>query len=179
MTAQRWTTTQMTRTLGRDRERRKDTRPPRLQEKVCWNWIWIAISCLPWHQVTKRLSPSEQEGSEDDSDNYGRRKTKSRTKRRRLHVSDVSRTAEVRFSSRSAGKVTNYNEDESDGFSDEVEEYDYSTAVQTPYEPEVAGIDIIMDYRLKEDAGGPTQYHICRSLCCANKENRSQWAISK
>ena len=103
----------------------------------------------------KRPSPSEQDSSDDDSDNYGVKKSKGRTKRRRIHAGDTARTAEVRFSSRSAGKVTNYNEDESDNFSEEVEEYDNSTAAQTAYEAEVAAIDLILDYRLKDDAGIP------------------------
>ena len=121
------------------------------------------------------MSPSDHSSTEGECDSYGRRKSKGRTKRRRLHVTEVARTAEVRFSSRSAGKVTNYNEEESDNFSDEVEAYDY-TAVQTAYEAEVPTIDLILDYRLKSDASmlprSPPKY------LCVDEENRSNRVVS-
>ena len=49
--------------------------------------------------------------------------------------------------------MTNYNEDESDGFSEEVEDYSYSTTVPAAYETDIAGIDLILDYKPKDDAG--------------------------
>ncbi|KAI5808830.1 SNF2 family N-terminal domain-containing protein, partial [Peziza echinospora] len=103
-------------------------------------------------KASKRPSPSEQESSDEDSDMYGARRGKARTKRRRIRTSELPQAAEVRFSSRRAGKVTNYNEDESEEFSEEVEDYDYSTAVPAAYETDIAGIDLILDYKPKDDA---------------------------
>lgn len=122
--------------------------------------------------VTKRLSPSDHSSTEDECDSYGRRKSKGRTKRRRLHATEITRTAEVRFSSRSAGKVTNYNEEESDNFSDEDEAYDYSTTVQTAYEAEVPAIELILDYRPKSDASMLPQSLL--KYLCVHEKNRSK-----
>lgn len=58
--------------------------------------------------------------------------------------------AEVRFSTRRAGKVTNYNEDDEDDFEEEsiTPAYDYQEL-----EPDIGGIDLVLDHRPREGVG--------------------------
>lgn len=94
---------------------------------------------------------SSVEGSEDD---YGsRRPTKSGRNRRLKQVQEPPvPSTELRFSTRRAAKVTNYNEDE-----DDFEEDEDQTAQSYVYqeeEPEMGGIDCILDHRPKKGIGG-------------------------
>ncbi|KAI5800115.1 SNF2 family N-terminal domain-containing protein [Geopyxis carbonaria] len=101
---------------------------------------------------SKRPTPvtdyvSSDEGSEDE---YGsRRPTKSRKNGRLKQVQEpLAPSTELRFSTRRAAKVTNYNEDE-----DDFEEEDDPSAQLYVYqdeEPDVGGIDCILDHRVKE-----------------------------
>jgi len=103
-------------------------------------------------------SPSN---SEDDSDAYGGRRAKTTKKqRRRLQQSAESLTpihAEVRFSTRRAAKVSNYNEDEDDDMFDEDD-----PDILTPsywangQEDNSPAIDIVLNHRLKPGISTPT-----------------------
>ena len=57
--------------------------------------------------------------------------------------------AEVRFSTRRAAKVTNYNEDDDSAFENS-DLGDNSQEGLTPPVEDVSGIDVILDYRTKE-----------------------------
>lgn len=90
-------------------------------------------------------------GDEESEDEYGARSShKSRKKRRRVTAISDTPPAEVRFSTRRAGKVTNYNEDDEDDFEEEdvTPAYDY----QEP-EPDIGGIDLVLDHRPREGVG--------------------------
>lgn len=91
---------------------------------------------------------------EDESeDEYGVRPShKSRKKRRRVAATtNDTPPAEVRFSTRRAGRVTNYNEDDEDDFEEEdaTPGYEYLEP-----EPDAGpGIDLILDHRPREGIG--------------------------
>lgn len=104
--------------------------------------------------ASKLPSPVPDYNTSDDDeseDEYGVRPShKSRKKRRRVTTANGTPPAEVRFSTRRAGKVTNYNEDDEDDFEEEdiTPTYDY----QEP-EPDVGGIDLVLDHRPREGVG--------------------------
>lgn len=107
---------------------------------------------------------------EDESeDEYGaKRRTKSQKKRRRVAV-EHDEPAEVRFSTRKAAKVTNYNEDDDDF------EMDSDDADAPPYvyeeEEAISGIDLVLDHRLKDGVGKTRDYTL--PVCKTNKYGRS------
>lgn len=112
--------------------------------------------------ASKLPSPVLEYNTSDDDeseDEYGARPShKSRKKRRRVTTTNDTPPAEVRFSTRRAGRVTNYNEDDEDDF-EEVDispVYDY----QEP-EPDVGGIDLVLDHRPREGVG---MFHFCRFI---------------
>ncbi|EGC42995.1 chromodomain helicase [Histoplasma capsulatum var. duboisii H88] len=99
------------------------------------------------------LSQSIDSTSNSDGDEYhGSRNRTSKTKRRRMAQSDnlIPTHAEIRFSTRRANRVSNYNEDDDDDeFEDESEMMtpgDWVTAVDdtTP------AIDVVLNHRFKE-----------------------------
>jgi hypothetical protein len=104
--------------------------------------------------ASKRASPVtvSYSSDEDSGFEYGnKRKAKSKSKRRK--AIDFSEPAEVRFSTRRAAKVANYNEDDDD-FEEEDEEDSHGGYVyQQEEEVPVVGIDVVLDYRPKEGAG--------------------------
>lgn len=106
--------------------------------------------------VSKQPTPSGQSLTESESepDAYGgsRRRLQSKKHRRVLQSAHrpSSSHGEVRFSTRKAAKVSTYNEDDDDIFSDE---QDLLTPGYWPAGPEenLPAIDVVLDHRLRED----------------------------
>ncbi|KAH8148692.1 uncharacterized protein LAJ45_07403 [Morchella importuna] len=101
---------------------------------------------------SKLPSPVHEYNSTDEDeseDEYGVRPShKSRKKRRRVAATtNDTPPAEVRFSTRRAGRVTNYNEDDEDDFEEDATPgYEYLEP-----EPDAGpGIDLILDHRPRE-----------------------------
>ena len=91
--------------------------------------------------------------SDSESDIYGTSRRKANNKRHRrqqLPASSDSGPAhgELRFSTRKAAKVSNYNEDDSDEF-----EEDMQTEVYWPpaVDADVPAIDAVLNHRLRND----------------------------
>lgn len=110
------------------------------------------------HQLpSKRPSPSatlSSDASDSDSDEYGPSRTrKSKAKRRRLLQSAVHKEpshAEVRFSTRNASKVSNYNEDADDSiFEDDPDDMLESHWTNTVDDDRPA-VEIVLNHRPKE-----------------------------
>lgn len=109
--------------------------------------------------ASKRPAPAAESpsDSESESDIYGgaRNRAVSKRQRRRLLQSAAGLTppthGEVRFSTRKAAKVSNYNEDNDDMFSED------ETDMMTPNywaagaEENVPAIDAVLNHRLKDD----------------------------
>ncbi|KAL8744050.1 MAG: hypothetical protein Q9190_003667 [Brigantiaea leucoxantha] len=109
--------------------------------------------------VSKQPSPSTQTQSESDSDvgSYGKSRPRSSTvkknQRRLLQaaVDPAPTHAEVRFSTRKAAKISNYNEDDDDMFDDDEDTLQWQYAdVSGEVLPEV---DIVLKHRLRNDTG--------------------------
>ncbi|KAL7274806.1 ATP-dependent DNA helicase Hrp3 [Rhizina undulata] len=102
---------------------------------------------------SRRPSPALEFNTSDEDvseEEYGaRRSAKSRKKRRRATQSIETPQAEVRFSARRGAEKVNYNEDEDE---DEFEEDDCTTPAYVAPEPEpdVGGIDMVLDHRPRE-----------------------------
>ena len=103
-------------------------------------------------------SPSNQD---NDSDAYGGRRAKmSKKQRRRLLQSAESLTpqhAEIRFSTRRAAKVSNYNEDEDDDMFEEDDENMTPNYYVNGQEDTGPAIDLVLNHRLKADITTPTK----------------------
>lgn len=103
------------------------------------------------HQHTPSArSPSD---SESDIDAYGgsRRALAAKKHQRRLlqPTRDITPAhGEVRFSTRKAAKVSNYNEDDDDMFDDEADTLPQSWAAGM--EENVPAIDVVLNHRLRE-----------------------------
>lgn len=99
-------------------------------------------------------SPSE---SESGSDIYGgaRNRAVSKKQRRRLLQSAAGLTppthAEVRFSTRKAAKVSNYNEDDDDMFSEDEMDMMTPNYWAVGADENVPAIDAVLNHRLKDD----------------------------
>ena len=109
------------------------------------------------HATPRIESPSESEG---DSDDYGgKNKPSKKARRRALQNGNLTPAhAEVRFSTRRAGKVSTYNEDE-----DEEEFLENDADILTPnywpagQEDTSPAIDIVLNHRLKEGISSPSE----------------------
>ncbi|KAJ9602080.1 ATP-dependent DNA helicase Hrp3 [Cladophialophora chaetospira] len=103
-------------------------------------------------------SPSDDGG---DSDAYGGRRAKlSKKQRRRLLQSAESLTpqhAEIRFSTRRAAKVSNYNEDEDDDMFEDDDQTLTPNYWVNGQEDTGPAIDIVLNHRLKADITTPTK----------------------
>lgn len=99
-----------------------------------------------------------ESGSESDSDTYGGARGREFAKKHRRRLQGASsRSAsglagDLRFSTRQAGKVTTYNEEDGDDFSEE------DTENMTPNywvaaEDNSPGIDIVLNHRVGEGKG--------------------------
>lgn len=122
-----------------------------------------ALAPILLHILTSNLgsnqnTPSAQSPSDSDSDidAYGgsRRAFAAKKQQRRLQqpARDITPAhGEVRFSTRRAAKVSNYNEDDDDMFDDEAD------ILQTGYyyveEDNSRAIDVVLNHRLRDDAG--------------------------
>ena len=105
------------------------------------------------HPTPAAQSPSE---SESESDIYGgaRNRGVSKKQRRRLLQSAAGLApthAEVRFSTRKAAKVSNYNEDDGDMFSEDETDMLTTNYWATGADENVPAIDAVLNHRLKDD----------------------------
>jgi chromodomain-helicase-DNA-binding protein 1 len=109
-------------------------------------------------QSSKQATPmiGSAGNSEDDSDNYGGARARLTKKQRRRFLESGGNLApshaEVRFSTRKAAKISNYNEDEDDDIFDQNESEmmtpNYWPAGQEDTRP---AIDIVLNHRLGEN----------------------------
>ena len=115
------------------------------------------VSQLSSKQPTPAIETPDES---DDSDQYGGAKHKlTKKQKRRFLQSATSQTPshlEVRFSTRRAGKVNNYNEDEEDDMFDQ-DESEMLTPNYWPagQEDSTPAIDIVLNHRLKADVTTP------------------------
>ncbi|KAL9621972.1 MAG: hypothetical protein Q9160_003634 [Pyrenula sp. 1 TL-2023] len=110
---------------------------------------------------SKQVTPALSNDSSEDSDVYGgaRAKLNKKQRRRLLHAGSnlTPAHAEVRFSTRRAAKVSNYNEDDDDMFEEEESEMmtpNYWPAGQDDGTP---AIDLVLNHRLREGVNHPTE----------------------
>jgi chromodomain-helicase-DNA-binding protein 1 len=104
-------------------------------------------------QAPKRPSQSVSRSpvSESDSDEYGGGRARtSKAKRRRLLQSSAPAHAEVRFSTRNAARVSNYNEEDDDSmFEDDPDEMAQNYWVDNA-EDDRPAVDVVLNHRLRE-----------------------------
>jgi chromodomain-helicase-DNA-binding protein 1 len=109
--------------------------------------------------ASKVATPTIQtpSSSQSESDDYGvRNRGHGKKKRRRPqegHDSLIPSHAEVRFSTRRAGKVATYNEDDDDIFEEEADMLTPNYWVSGDAEDLSPGIDVVLNHRLKDGAG--------------------------
>lgn len=98
---------------------------------------------------SKSISRSE---SESDSDVY-QESRKQKTKRRRMPQNNggAPAHAEVRFSTRRANRVSNYNEDDDDDLFDDESHVQSWTEQPATANDDIPAIDVILNHRLKDD----------------------------
>ena len=116
------------------------------------------LICYPY-TASKQPTPSAQSpsDSESDEDAYSgsrhRTLTTKKSQQRRILQSatePVNTHGEVRFSTRKAAKVSNYNEDDEDPFDDEENILTPGYWVTAP-EEDTPAIDVVLNHRLRED----------------------------
>lgn len=122
------------------------------------------------HTASKRPSPvavSYLSTDDDDSEEeYGTKrgprkpkkqnKNKKKQSRRKAGV-DFDEPAEVRFSTRRAAKITNYNEDDDDD-DEEDEDEGFMQHLYPEEDTNATGIDLVLDHRPKGDLGESKAY---------------------
>ncbi|KAK4508468.1 hypothetical protein PRZ48_002207 [Zasmidium cellare] len=103
--------------------------------------------------------PASHSGSEsEEDDTYGGQRGRTFAKKHRQKMQAIAsgggtpQLSEVRFSTRRAAKVTNYNEEEDLGLSDEEDTENMTPNYWTYTEEETAAIDQVLNHRLKEGA---------------------------
>lgn len=110
----------------------------------------------PSHQISRRPSRSVTQSpiSDSDSDEYGGGRARtSKAKRRRLLQNSAPAHAEVRFSTRNASRVSNYNEEEDDSmFEDDPDELTQNYWVNNNEDDNRPAVDIVLNHRVKEGA---------------------------
>lgn len=103
---------------------------------------------------SKQVTPALSDESDDDSDVYGGSRAKlSKKQRRKLLQSSSTLTpahAEVRFSTRRAAKVSNYNEDDDDMFEEDESEMMTPNYWLTGQDDGTPAIDMVLNHRLRE-----------------------------
>lgn len=122
------------------------------------------LTCPIAPRETAASGPSSVAGESED-DTYGgqRGRTFAKKHRRRLAAASGTNTpdlSEVRFSTRRAGKVANYNEDDGLNLSEEDTE-DVTPAYWTYTEDTGWAIDVVLNHRLKEGKGMLTSLATC------------------
>ena len=115
----------------------------------------MILTCIGAVSKPPSVSPRLSAGSDSGSDVYGTSRRKTGTKKhRRQHLSvNHDRPAshgEIRFSTRKAAKISNYNEDDSDDFEEDVEVLtpNYYGTAEVDNSP---AIDAILNHRVRED----------------------------
>lgn len=90
--------------------------------------------------------------SESDSDEYGGKQSKARRRRMKEAAGMEPSLSEVRFSTRNAAKVSNYNEDDGDEsiFEDDPEDMTANYWAQNYVEDTRPAVDVVLNHRLKE-----------------------------
>uniref|UniRef100_A0A093VCX1 Chromodomain helicase hrp3 n=1 Tax=Talaromyces marneffei PM1 TaxID=1077442 RepID=A0A093VCX1_TALMA len=106
----------------------------------------IVNSRPPSKEASRSVTRSSP--SDSDTDEYGGTSTRT-ARRRQLQAAKVRIPAEVRFSSRNATKVANYNEDSDDMFEEDEENLTPNDASTAQYY-NGPGIDFVLDHRLKD-----------------------------
>ncbi len=114
------------------------------------------VHLLTFRAASKQHTPSTPSisDSESDIDAYGssrRAFAAKKQNRRSLQIARDTTPAhgEVRFSTRKAAKVSNYNEDDDDMFDDEADMLPQSYWTTT--EETQPAIDVVLNHRLRED----------------------------
>ncbi|KAH8425857.1 chromatin-remodeling ATPase CHD1 [Aspergillus melleus] len=111
------------------------------------------VASQPSSKRPSRSATQSPYSEESDSDEYGGSRARtSKAKRRRLLQASANQPshAEVRFSTRNASKVSNYNEDDDDSmFEDDPEDLTQNYWVNT-VEDDRPAIDVVLNHRLKE-----------------------------
>ncbi|KAF2765047.1 hypothetical protein EJ03DRAFT_280835 [Teratosphaeria nubilosa] len=107
--------------------------------------------------------PSSPDRDTEEDDTYGGQRGRTFAKKQRQLMASGRGTpqlSEVRFSTRRAAKVTNYNEDDNLGLSDEDEDTEMTPAYHYVQEDEGPAIDIVLNHRLKDgaDATNPDKH---------------------
>lgn len=110
----------------------------------------------PSQQLSKTSrSATNSSFSETDSDEYGGKGARAnKARRRRLKQAAIAEPsfAEVRFSTRNASKVSNYNEDEDDEiFEEDGDDVMNNYWAQNYVEDTRPAVDVVLNHRLKED----------------------------
>ncbi|KAL9115499.1 MAG: hypothetical protein Q9227_000820 [Pyrenula ochraceoflavens] len=118
-----------------------------------------AKSATSSQQGTPNIGSSRN--SDSESDTYGGARNKSTKKRRRLLQANdhlAPSHAEIRFSTRRANRVSNYNEDQDeDNFIEDDAEDMTPNYWTTEQDYSMPAIDIVLDHRLKEGAPAHSQ----------------------
>ncbi|KAF2162356.1 hypothetical protein M409DRAFT_69242 [Zasmidium cellare ATCC 36951] len=107
-------------------------------------------------ESSRPASASGSESEEDDTYGGQRGRTFAKKQRQKMQAiasgSGTPQLSEVRFSTRRAAKVTNYNEEEDLGLSDEEDTENMTPNYWTYTEENTAAIDQVLNHRLKEGA---------------------------
>ena len=107
------------------------------------------------YHSSKQPTPIVESPTDSDSDAYGGRRGKLTKKQKRRFLESGGNLApphaEVRFSTRRAGRVSNYNEDEDDDIFDEAESEMTPNYYYTTEQDNTPAIDIVLNHRLKAD----------------------------
>ena len=122
----------------------------------CCRSTFAALIAHQYLAASKQNTPSAQSpsDSESDIDAYGgsRRAAAKKNHRRSVQPTrDITPAhGEVRFSTRKAAKVSNYNEEDDDMFDDEADMVPQGYWTVGP-EENVPAIDAVLNHRLRED----------------------------
>ncbi|KPI41889.1 Chromodomain helicase hrp3 [Cyphellophora attinorum] len=112
------------------------------------------------HRSSKQATPQLPSLSDEDSDAdaYGgkRAKLSKKAKQRFLSAGSTPAHGEIRFSTRRAGKVMSYNDDEDDDMFDEDDPNQLTPAYYIEEEDNSPAIDIVLNHRLRADVTSPS-----------------------
>ena len=145
---------------GPPRKRRKNVSSARgkfhITLSLCCQCPFDTLITYPNPLVSKQNTPSAQSPSESESDidAYGgsRRAAAKKNHRRSVQPTrDITPAhGEVRFSTRKAARVSNYNEEDDDMFDDEADMVPQEYWTAGP-EENVPAIDAVLNHKLRED----------------------------
>lgn len=107
--------------------------------------------------ASKRPTPARRTtiSADSDSDAYGNARQRGASKKKKQPANNSTANlgnaqGEVRFSTRSAKKVHNYNEDEDDSAMEDIMTPEYAVSAAVDEGPV---IEAVLKYKLKEDRG--------------------------